>query len=448
MANAQEEFENSISIASLTKHFVDDIKDSRSTGVDMLTAEHVETNLSQNLHIINKKALSGDYKFTRYKLKLISKGPKQYPREISIPTVRDKIALKALNAFLQLRLKKHVNQKLPQLVVKEFIKKLQSSDFDTVIRLDVKSYYPSIRHDELLSRLRRFIKYPEAIAMVESALATPTTTVSQKKISKNLCGVPQGLSISNVLANLYLRNIDNWGGKLSNACYFRYVDDILMLCDKSDASDIKGSIIHKLNRAGLSAHKFEPGSKSTIENSTASFDYLGYSFNARKLPGVVSVRDSSIEKLKNSIIGLFTAYSKAPNSNDGLLKWRMDLRITGCINEKKTKGWLFYFSELNDKQLLFELDHFIEQMKARFKFTKDFRSFVKAWHEIKAKKWESHYFPNFDNFTDAKKLEVIMMIRPETKRKEFSTPEKLDRLFRRLISREVRELEIDILDFS
>ena len=51
--------------------------------------------------------IKGTYAFSKYKQKLISKGAGKAPREISIPTTRDRVALRALSDFLTPFLKVH-----------------------------------------------------------------------------------------------------------------------------------------------------------------------------------------------------------------------------------------------------------------------------------------------------------------------------------------------------
>jgi len=51
--------------------------------------------------------------------------------------------------------------------------------------------------------------------------------------------VPQGLSISNLLSSLYLGDIDTAFGEIPDIDYFRFVDDILIICEDQEVDVLK-----------------------------------------------------------------------------------------------------------------------------------------------------------------------------------------------------------------
>lgn len=85
----------------------------------------------------------------------------------------------------------------------------------------------------------------------------------------------------------------------------------------------------------------DENSKSKISYLSNGFDYLGYNYRNEEF----SIRDSSINNLRNSIVECFTSYRYATSSrkNINFLLWRLNLKITGCIDNGKSKGWLFFF---------------------------------------------------------------------------------------------------------
>lgn len=102
--------------------------------------------------------------------------------------------------------------------------------------------------------------------------------------------------------------------------------------------------------------------KSKIDSLANGFDYLGYQFTNEH----ISARGGSIEKLKASLAGIFTSYKHFKNKSLKILEWRLNLRITGCVFEKKCKGWQFFFAEINDEKLLHRLDHYVFRLCKRF----------------------------------------------------------------------------------
>ncbi|EPM7908711.1 RNA-dependent DNA polymerase, partial [Vibrio alginolyticus] len=87
---------------------------SKVTGVDCIQPKHFAKVQNQELHTIVTKVYFGNYNFTRYKEKLISKGANKHPRQIAIPTLRDRITLKALNNYLQKNFGQKLNVQVPQ----------------------------------------------------------------------------------------------------------------------------------------------------------------------------------------------------------------------------------------------------------------------------------------------------------------------------------------------
>src|ERR1043165_8312970 len=88
----------------------------------------------------------GEHGFTQYRELLVSKGAGRNPRVVSVPSARDRIVLRALAEFLA-QVYPAARGVIPQVRVEEVRAHLSHRIFDTYIRLDVKNFYPSIRHD-------------------------------------------------------------------------------------------------------------------------------------------------------------------------------------------------------------------------------------------------------------------------------------------------------------
>lgn len=113
-----------------------------------------------------------------------------------------------------------------------------------LITLDVINLYPSICRSHLLSLIVPFIR----AKMSCQRLATFVTKVLEMVLSvvfvefegvlyKAEEGIPTGLSVASVLANLYLSHLDSFlqrslGSELQ--LVVRYIDDLLLLCAKND----------------------------------------------------------------------------------------------------------------------------------------------------------------------------------------------------------------------
>ena len=93
---AADSFAARFSAVALEEVFLSEICVKPTVGIDKVTVANFEEHLDDNLDVISRKVLSGTYRFTNYRQKLIAKGKDDCPREINIPTLRDKLVLRAL----------------------------------------------------------------------------------------------------------------------------------------------------------------------------------------------------------------------------------------------------------------------------------------------------------------------------------------------------------------
>jgi retron-type reverse transcriptase len=357
--SVKERFEYHFSEENLIKLYKNKVSLSEATGIDNLNQKSFYLTHKEQVHIISNKVLKGTFKFTKYKLKLVSKGRGKAPREISIPTIRDRIALRALCNFLTECYTDQVISELPQNIVKKVKTEINSKKYSGFIKLDVSNFYPTIKHCKILEELQKKISNPEIITFIKRSISTPTVSKSHLGDEESTIGVPQGLSISNILASIYLLKIDEQLKDYPNVAYHRYVDDIFIMCDYQSVEDISNNVIRKFEEIKLVIHEPNGDSgKSVLGKIDEKFDYLGYQFKG----GLISPRTTSIEKLKDSIVSIFTSYKYAKDKNKEFLLWRLNLRITGCIFQNKSRGWMFFFLEINNETILYNLDRHIKHL--------------------------------------------------------------------------------------
>lgn len=415
---------------------------SSATGVDNMTHEILWGMLDEQLNIINRKVMNSNYSFSKYKLKLISKGRGKSPREISIPTIRDKIALRALCDFLKFKYEDVLDFQLPQSIVRQVKNDVLSADYTAFIKLDVANFYPSIKHDKLISRLRARLRDDRIITLITNAIKSPTVSKPNKHDMLSERGVPQGLSVSNVLAAIFLSNLDKRLKNRKDIKYYRYVDDVLIFCKIEDVKKISQDLVKNFRTLGLKVYDPikhpEKSSSGCLFNS--DFNYLGYYFSNE----VVSARVGSVEKLRESLLSIFTGYKHSKLRSLEFLEWRINLRVTGCIFQNKSKGWMYFFSEITDEILLHQLDAFLKGLCKRFNTPIRLKSFVRTYYQIQNNRRETKYIPNFDNYTIEQKSYVLSYY--FKKDVENLTSREIEYQFKKRISKQVKDLETDVKD--
>lgn len=413
-----------------------------AVGIDRINMKSFERQLKDNIDIIYKKSRNGTYNFSQYREKLLSRGPSKYPRVISIPTIRDKLTLKALFEVMDIT----YENETPFLhkIINEVTLSVNEGIYDGVLRLDVKDFYPSIQHDILLNQLKKRVRKKEVLQLLKDSISQ--TTVSKPsgyKKSYQIKGIPQGLSISNILANIYLTSIDNKYSKSSSFKYYRYVDDILILCDCDQTNSLQEEFTKDCSNLGLKLHSDDP-EKVVSCNLSEGFSYLGYVFKNSN----ISVRKDSVENLRESIINIFTNYKYSKSHDLALLQWAINMRITGCIFNDTKYGWLFFFSQINDEGLLHSLDHFIKKQLLRFRIDPKIhiKKFVRVYYEITKNLKNTKYIPNFDLISIKEKRKILKNVFG-LKTKMMSRID-IEYQFNKRIYRTIKDLEKDLARIS
>ena len=409
-----------------------------SVGMDKVSCKKFEYELEKNLDIILRKTLNKSYRFTRYKMLLFSKGPNKFPRKICVPTMRDKLVSIALNQVLNDTYEGKNKTPLPQSLINNITHNIPHYDY--FIKLDISSFYGSISHGKLFEILKRKIRKQEILSLIKAAVQTTSVSypIKQRNLKKTIqdVGVPEGLPMSNSLANIYLSDLDEKFKKMQHVEYYRYVDDILLLVREIDFKDIKSKIDFELKNLELDIN--DKKSDGLISNG---FEYLGYKFES----GKVTVRESSVLKLEQSLEDFFR---KSRGKNVNYINWKLNIRITGFIWEHNKYGWLFFYSQITDMNLLFHLDNLVEKFCKRYglsgkikvkRFVRTYMEMIKALHDTK-------YIPNIDDFNTSKKREILEEIYDV----ELSdkSERSIDFLFRKIMRKEIRDVEKDIQSIS
>ncbi|MBK1613074.1 hypothetical protein CKO44_06250 [Rubrivivax gelatinosus] len=455
--SASKHFTKRFRAKNLRHIYVERIRETQAIGIDRMRPVNLQKTLDQELSIITRKVSDGSYRFTAYKQKLISKGADHSPRVLSIPTARDRIVLRALCQVLQ-DVFPDATPSIPQSKIEALKAALGSGNFKEYVRLDLRNFYGNIAHTELHKALKKRVRKKGFLELIQNAIETPTIPggFSSANATRMTVGVPQGLSISNQLAEITIKQIDDIFVSRTDIAYFRYVDDILILTDANQAKLVADEAIKQLRLRTFSPHDpSTPNSKSRFGKLSESFSFLGYQIHNTNL----SVRRDSIHKLESALAAILTNYryrmaqARTPAQRDAairLCEWRLNLKITGCVFEGGRRGWVFYFSQINDTACLRALQNTVINLLKRFGATGAIRpkSFLKSFYEGRRKDKTSHkYIPNFDSMDASEMRDILALFVGDLKVSELSD-RRVEQLFKMRIRHAVKELEADLAGLS
>lgn len=421
----------------IEEHYFEKIYYHPSVGLDKITPKKFKEELPNNIEIIIKKANNGTYNFTRYKQLLFSKGADKIPRSVSVPTIRDKLTISVLNELLNDMFGEICHTQMPQIVIKDIMDNIPC--YTHFIKLDIKRFFSSIDQQLLLNTIKKKIHKKEAILLIQKAIQTSSVAYPIQKrncYSSNINGIPEGLSISNSLANIFLSDIDNKYTSYPNVAYWRYVDDILLFVNEPEFETMKEKIIFDIKSKKLAIN--EKKDEGKIKDG---FTYLGYYIS----DSLISVRESTILKMEQSLEYLFKCID---SKNIPYLQWKLNLKITGFIINNHKYGWIFFFSQITDLSLLYHLDNLVEKFIKRYKLQEQIKAkrFVRSYHEIRQALHKTKYIPNIDMMTIENKKEILVQIYGIDIEK--LDDESVERKFNKIIAKEIQDIEKDVQDFS
>ena len=357
--------------------------DVQAVGIDGTSKEKFDEILDSELSLIQRKIEDNTYDFSFYKQKLIVKSMNK-TRGISIPTLRDKLVIKYLDFYIRDKFEEVTKNILN---AQQIIKKVKDSKnkYDSFIKVDIQNFFSSINHEILVNKLKSNIDDETILNLITKVITQSTVDVNtpfkQRIKYNNKEGLPQGLSISGLLSEIYLFDLVQKYSKKDNLEFFRYVDDVLIFCNKSDIEEITKSLKSDFEDLKLTIHDFAINSnKSSFGNINEPFEFLGYKFEDK----LISVRETSIQKMYANISKIFTLYKNKKYFSKEEFITRLNLKITGCVIDGKKYGWISFFSLINDYTLLFMLDKFVEKSCKNFNINyEEIKKFSRAIYEIK-----------------------------------------------------------------
>ncbi len=448
---------------------------STASGIDNVNYDIFSRERISIVSDMKKKVLSGKYKFTPYKELLILKNRDSLPRCISIPTIRDRVCLRALAELLM----EYFSSIPPLTIPQKHISTIQKNidKYDSYIKIDLKDFYGNINHKLLMSKLNKKIKSSCILELVEKAIKNPT---GDSKTESSLgIGIPQGIPISNILSHIFLSDLDLKYSKKSDIMYCRYVDDILIFCNNEKLASIKKEIEEELINKDI--YNLKINEKKTKSGVLKNLDrknpltFLGYNFFASdnykdNTQYITSVKNEAKISIEKKIVSLLNRFKKNKGThNKNLVIHELNRLITGSISKKidndvtkiKRFGWLFFYSQINDETLLWHLDRFVDKQIKNIivenNRLKDYigdlirqrKTFVKTYYEIKYKFNESNYFFNPDEYDNEKMRKFLKDVLGYDEERILKMNEKeVDKKFKNYIYKKIKQDYRDLIKIT
>ncbi|MBI6547529.1 reverse transcriptase domain-containing protein [Xenorhabdus lircayensis] len=239
----------------------------KAVGIDRMTKAAYGEHPDGNIHNLILRIRRGTY---RPKAARITQIPKEdgSKRPLAISCIEDKLVQLAVSDILS-----RIYEPLflpcsygfrPGLNCHAALKELQQQTYrnwkGAVVEIDIRKYFNTIPHIELMNLLRKKISDRRFLRLIEVLITAPV--IEGKQVSDNVLGCPQGSAISPVLANIYLHHvIDEWFDEISRshihgrAEMVRYADDRVFTFEfLSEAKRFYQVLPKRLSKYGLELH--------------------------------------------------------------------------------------------------------------------------------------------------------------------------------------------------
>ena len=365
-----------------------------SAGVDGVSLQAFEANLSDNLYKLWNRMASGSYFPAPVKRVFIPKADGR-SRPLGIPTIADRVAQKVVKDYLEPKLESVFSPNSfgyrPRRSAHQALEKARQMcrRYEWVIDLDIKGFFDTLDHALLMKAVRKHTQEKWVLMYIERWLQAPVQT-PEGELEPSRQGSPQGGVISPLLANLFLHYaFDRWMEIHHPSVEFeRYADDIVVHCaTKEEAEHLLKQIRQRLAQVKLSLHPektkvvYCKNGKRLQNHDQISFDFLGFSFRPRKsknrkgelfLGFDLGISNKAKKRIRAELRGLRLHR-----------RTRSSLEDLAALLNPKLAGWWSYYGKFRPYLLdvLWEEvdEHLLKWVRKRYKRFKGSTRRSRAW---------------------------------------------------------------------
>ena len=320
-------------------------KNDGAPGVDHVSVTEFGQQIPENIWQLADSLKADTYRPSAIRRVHIPKPGTNETRPLGIPTVRDRIVQAALvnviEPIFERDFAEHSYGFRPRRGCKDALRRvdhLLKAGFVHVVDADLKAYFDSIPHDQLLARLKTKIADGRVLSLIESFLTAGILDGMDEWTPAS--GAPQGAVLSPLLSNVYLDPLDHL---LADAGIemVRYADDFVVLCHTREAAEAALLMIQSwVADAGLTLH---PTKTRIVDSRKESFAFLGFEFRGEQhWP-----RKKSLQKLKDSL------RSKTKRTSGESLQC-----VIVQLNQT-LRGWFGYFQHSSYRNVFQDIDQWL-----------------------------------------------------------------------------------------
>ncbi|MBI5415084.1 hypothetical protein HZA38_06265 [Candidatus Peregrinibacteria bacterium] len=357
-----------------------------SRGIDKVSLEDFEKNLSENLNLISNKLRNNSYEPDSVKIVPQKKENGKY-RFIAVPTIRDRIVQRAMLELFMPYIKNIIqtgvsycgvkNDENEAMCTKKAVKKIIDhikNGLFWFFKSDIEGFFDNIPKKSILKKIQNKIPLSEEVfkltkKYIHYQVGNPEVFQKHRlKIPDDILGITQGSALSPVFANLYLADFDRKVKKVFGDRFIRYVDDFVVICkDQKEAKEALNFLKDEIKKIDLSLpNENKKDSKTRTGNLRASnkIDFLGLAIDRNRI-----CPKGGIKELRFKIQNKLKLKKKNGEEYKSVKRNGKEYSVREQI-EEKIMGWAKHYSFYHVKELYESLDIFIRERAKNTKLLK------------------------------------------------------------------------------
>jgi len=318
-----------------------------AAGVDHVTTQDFERRLPGAIQELSTMLKEGTYVPQAIRRVHIPKPGTNETRPLGIPTVRDRVVQAAvvnvIEPIFERDFAEHSDGFLPGRGCKDALRRVDSllaQGYVHVVDADLKGYFDSIPHDQLMKRLEAKIADGPTLRLIKGFLKADILDDAARWTPE--AGAPQGAVLSPLLSNVYLDPLDHLMVE-HGIEMVRYADDFVILCKTAEDAARALEIVRQwVADNGLTLH---PTKTRIVDARTDRFDFLGYTFSGEKhWP-----RQKSLKNLRNAI------RARTRRTTGDSLQY-----LVASVNPV-LRGWFAYFQHSTYRNVFTDVDGYVRR---------------------------------------------------------------------------------------
>lgn len=338
--------EQILSKENLNTAYLQVVRNKGAEGVDGMKYTELKENLEKNGEIIKEQLRTRKYKPQPVRRVEIPK-PEGGVRNLGVPTVTDRFVQQAVaqvvTPIYEEQFHDHSYGFRPNRCAQQAIitaLDMMNDGKDWIVDIDLEKFFDTVNHDKLMTLIDRTIKDGDVISIIRKFLVSGIMVDDEYKDS--VIGTPQGGSLSPLLANIMLNELDK-EMEQRGLNFVRYADDcMIMVGSEMSAKRVMRNLTEFMEeKLGLKVNM----TKSKV-GRPSGLKYLGFGFyfDRRAHQFKAKPHEKSVAKFKARMKQL-TCRSWGVGNDYKVRK----------LNEL-IRGWINYFKIGSMKTLCAKLD--------------------------------------------------------------------------------------------